>query len=131
MDEREKPTELSRAERLTREIFGEKGPPVTPTDEALFNAIFGEPVEVVDAKEEPVTFPDELRASIREATDRVLASLDLREGLVLRLRYGLEDRHARTLREVGQDPRINRSPSTVGRIEHRALNKLRHPQPSS
>lgn len=100
---------------------------VGDTDEQLLNLFFGEPVEGVE--EIKLTPPEDLRAIIKEQADQVLAGLTLRERLVLDLRYGLEDGHARTLREAGRDPRINRSPSTVWRIEHQALARVRSPGP--
>jgi RNA polymerase primary sigma factor len=58
----------------------------------------------------------------------VLASLDGREQRVLRLRFGLDDGHARTLEEVGKEFGLTRE--RIRQIEVQALRKLRHPSRS-
>jgi len=45
--------------------------------------------------------------------------------MVLRLRYGIEDGHPRTLEEVGKDFGVTRE--RIRQIEAKALRKLRHP----
>jgi len=57
--------------------------------------------------------------------ERLLAPLDERERMVLRLRYGLDRGEARTLDEVGQHFNLTRE--RIRQIENRALSKLRHP----
>lgn len=70
-----------------------------------------------------------IRQLLREQVDEVLYdSLLPRERRVLQLRFGLEDGRARTLVATGRE--IERSKSTVWRIERKALGKLRHPGPS-
>jgi RNA polymerase primary sigma factor len=58
----------------------------------------------------------------------VLNSLDGREQRVLRLRFGLDDGHARTLEEVGREFGLTRE--RIRQIEVQALRKLRHPSRS-
>lgn len=65
---------------------------------------------------------------LKEQVMDVLASLSERERLVFKNRFGLEDGRSRTLVEVGR--LIERSESTVRRIEKTALSKLRHPSGS-
>jgi len=64
----------------------------------------------------------------REQIEHVLASLDKREQRVLRLRFGLDDGHARTLEEVGREFGLTRE--RIRQIEVQALRKLRHPSRS-
>ena len=64
----------------------------------------------------------------REQIEHVLASLDRREQRVLRLRFGLDDGHARTLEEVGREFGLTRE--RIRQIEVQALRKLRHPSRS-
>jgi RNA polymerase primary sigma factor len=64
----------------------------------------------------------------REQIDHVLNSLDGREQRVLRLRFGLDDGHARTLEEVGREFGLTRE--RIRQIEVQALRKLRHPSRS-
>jgi RNA polymerase primary sigma factor len=65
---------------------------------------------------------------LREQLEHVLASLDGREQRVIRLRFGLDDGHARTLEEVGREFGLTRE--RIRQIESRALRKLRHPSRS-
>ena len=65
---------------------------------------------------------------LREQLNHVLGTLSDREGRVLKLRFGLEDGHARTLEEVGRAFNVTRE--RVRQIESKALRKLRHPSRS-
>ena len=58
----------------------------------------------------------------------VLDTLTPREEMVLRLRYGIDDGHPRTLEEVGKEFGVTRE--RIRQIEAKALRKLRHPQRS-
>lgn len=65
---------------------------------------------------------------LREQLCEVLQTLTPRENQVLRLRFGLEDGHTRTLEEVGEVFDITRE--RIRQIEAKALRKLRHPSRS-
>jgi RNA polymerase primary sigma factor len=65
---------------------------------------------------------------LKEQLAAVLNSLDGREQRVLRLRFGLDDGHARTLEEVGREFGLTRE--RIRQIESMALRKLRHPSRS-
>ena len=65
---------------------------------------------------------------LREQVDDVLDSLTGRERRVLRLRFGLDDGHSRTLEEVGREFGVTRE--RIRQIEAKALRKLRHPSRS-
>lgn len=56
---------------------------------------------------------------------QVIETLTPREQKVIRLRYGLDDGHARTLEEVGKEFNVTRE--RIRQIEAKALRKLRHP----
>ena len=58
----------------------------------------------------------------------VLDTLTPREEKVLRLRFGLDDGHQRTLEEVGKEFKVTRE--RIRQIEAKALRKLRHPSRS-
>ena len=58
----------------------------------------------------------------------MLDTLTLREERVLRLRFGLDDGHQRTLEEVGRVFEVTRE--RIRQIEAKALRKLRHPSRS-
>ncbi|MBE5738448.1 MAG: RNA polymerase sigma factor RpoD [Clostridiales bacterium] len=59
---------------------------------------------------------------------QVIETLTPREQKVIRLRYGLDDCHPRTLEEVGKEFNVTRE--RIRQIEAKALRKLRHPNRS-
>jgi len=61
----------------------------------------------------------------REEIDAVLQTLTPREEKVIRLRYGLDDNHPRTLEEVGREFNVTRE--RIRQIEAKAIRRLRHP----
>ncbi len=65
---------------------------------------------------------------LKEEISEVLHTLTPREEAVLRLRFGLDDGHTRTLEEVGEVFQITRE--RIRQIEAKALRKLRHPSRS-
>ncbi len=67
-------------------------------------------------------------ALMKEQLWDVLETLTPREEKVLRLRFGLDDGHQRTLEEVGKEFKVTRE--RIRQIEAKALRKLRHPSRS-
>lgn len=65
---------------------------------------------------------------LREQLNQVLDSLADRERKVIKLRFGLEDGHPRTLEEVGREFGVTRE--RIRQIESKTLAKLRHPSRS-
>jgi RNA polymerase primary sigma factor len=74
-----------------------------------------------------VQAPDEvvLHGLLREDLEEVMKSLTDREKTVLKLRFGLDDGHPRTLEEVGKVYLVTRE--RIRQIEAKALRKLKHP----
>ncbi|MGO4861061.1 RNA polymerase sigma factor RpoD [Atopobiaceae bacterium Sow4_H2] len=66
---------------------------------------------------------------LHEQLDQVLDGLADRERKVIKLRFGLEDGHPRTLEEVGREFGVTRE--RIRQIESKTLAKLRHPSRSS
>ena len=66
-----------------------------------------------------------LQNMLKEQLMSVLETLTPREQKVIRLRYGLDDAHPRTLEEVGREFSVTRE--RIRQIEAKALRKLRHP----
>lgn len=65
---------------------------------------------------------------LREQLLSVIETLTPREQKVIRMRYGLDNSHARTLEEVGKEFNVTRE--RIRQIEAKALRKLRHPNRS-
>ncbi len=61
---------------------------------------------------------------LREELEIVLQELTPREERVIRLRYGLDDNHPRTLEQVGTEFGVTRE--RIRQIEAKAINKLKH-----
>ncbi len=55
----------------------------------------------------------------------VFSTLDRREEKILRMRFGIGEKHDHTLEEVGQEFKVTRE--RIRQIEEKALKKLRHP----
>jgi len=58
----------------------------------------------------------------------VFSTLDSREEKILRMRFGIGEKHDHTLEEVGQEFKVTRE--RIRQIEEKALKKLRHPSRS-
>jgi RNA polymerase primary sigma factor len=69
-----------------------------------------------------------IASSLRDATARVLASLNAREERVLRMRFGIGITSDHTLEEVSQQFSVTRE--RIRQIEAKALRKLKHPSKS-
>ncbi len=80
--------------------------------------------------DEDVPAPAEAAAALmlKEQLLEVLDTLTEREQKVLKLRFGLEDGHARTLEEVGKEFDVTRE--RIRQIESKAIKKLNHPSRS-
>ncbi len=66
-----------------------------------------------------------ISSNLAKQTQRVLATLDKREEKILRMRFGIGEKHDHTLEEVGQDFNVTRE--RIRQIEEKALRKLKHP----
>ena len=65
---------------------------------------------------------------MKDELNNALDTLTDREQQVLRLRFGLDDGHARTLEEVGKEFHVTRE--RIRQIESKALRRLSHPSRS-
>lgn len=78
-------------------------------------------------EDESIKSPVETAAQLilKEQLMAAIDTLTPREQKVIRLRYGLDDAHPRTLEEVGKEFAVTRE--RIRQIEAKALRKLRHP----
>ena len=140
--------------RVSRQLLQEYGREPTPEEIAREMGISEAKVrEIIKIAQEPVSLetpigeeedshlgdfiPDEDAPAPAEAASfalmkeqlmDVLDTLTPREEKVLRLRFGLDDGHQRTLEEVGKEFNVTRE--RIRQIEAKALRKLRHPSRS-
>ena len=73
--------------------------------------------------ESPVDYTT--RQLLKQELEAILGELGERESKVIRMRYGLDDDHPRTLEEVGRYFGVTRE--RIRQIEAKAIKKLRHP----
>ena len=140
--------------RVSRQLLQEYGREPTPEEIAKeMNISEAKVREIIKIAQEPVSLetpigeeedshlgdfiPDEDAPAPAEAASfalmkeqlmDVLDTLTPREEKVLRLRFGLDDGHQRTLEEVGKEFNVTRE--RIRQIEAKALRKLRHPSRS-
>ena len=140
--------------RVSRQLLQEYGREPTPEEIAKHMGISeGKVREIIKIAQEPVSLEtpigeeedshlgdfleDESARAPAEAASHalmkeqlwdVLDTLTPREEKVLRLRFGLDDGHQRTLEEVGKEFNVTRE--RIRQIEAKALRKLRHPSRS-
>ena len=140
--------------RVSRQLLQEYGREPTPEEIAREMGISEAKVrEIIKIAQEPVSLetpigeeedshlgdfiPDDDAPAPAEAASftlmkeqlmDVLDTLTPREEKVLRLRFGLDDGHQRTLEEVGKEFNVTRE--RIRQIEAKALRKLRHPSRS-
>jgi RNA polymerase primary sigma factor len=65
-----------------------------------------------------------IRSNLVKQTQKVLSTLNKREEKILRMRFGIGEKHDHTLEEVGQDFHVTRE--RIRQIEEKALSKLKH-----
>jgi RNA polymerase primary sigma factor len=65
-----------------------------------------------------------ISSNMAKRIQKVLSTLDKREEKILRMRFGIGEKHDHTLEEVGQDFDLSRE--RIRQIEDKALRKLKH-----
>jgi len=66
-----------------------------------------------------------ISSNLVKQIQNVFSTLDKREEKILRMRFGIGEKHDHTLEEVGQEFKVTRE--RIRQIEEKALKKLRHP----
>ncbi len=117
----EKPTEkIEEIMQAAKEIVSLESPVGEDEDSTVGDFIADESI--------PSPKKEAMRMLMREELEKVLKTLNPREAMVLKMRYGLLDGKAKTLEEVGQYFNVTRE--RIRQIEVKALRKLRHPSRS-
>jgi len=81
--------------------------------------------DFIEDTSSPSPTKETFRMFLKEQLNRALDQLDEREREILKLRYGLDDDHPRTLKDVSLKFNITRE--RVRQIEIKAIEKLKHP----
>jgi len=81
--------------------------------------------DFIEDPSSPSPTKETFRMFLKEQLNRALDQLDEREREILKLRYGLDDDHPRTLKDVSLKFNITRE--RVRQIEIKAIEKLKHP----
>ena len=81
--------------------------------------------DFIEDPSSPSPTKETFRMFLKEQLSRALEQLDEREREILKLRYGLDDGHPRTLKDVSLKFNITRE--RVRQIEIKAIEKLKHP----
>ena len=81
--------------------------------------------DFIEDPSSPSPTTETFRMFLKEQLSRALDQLDEREREILKLRYGLDDGHPRTLKDVSLKFNITRE--RVRQIEIKAIEKLKHP----
>jgi len=84
--------------------------------------------EFIEDEDSPEPVDEATESLLAEQLEQVLATLTPRQARILRLRFGLQDGHAYTLKEVGAKFGLTRE--RIRQIERHALRRLRHPSRS-
>lgn len=94
-------------------------------DISLSDRYFDEDVEFGDKLEDSLSPSVEyniIKSSVQEQVREILKKLEEKEALVLKLRFGLDDDHPRTLQEIGDQLHLTRE--RIRQIEKKAMRKL-------
>ncbi|HUT87195.1 MAG TPA: sigma-70 family RNA polymerase sigma factor [Candidatus Heimdallarchaeota archaeon] len=81
--------------------------------------------DFIEDPSSPSPTKETFRMFLKEQLNHALGQLDEREREILKLRYGLDDDHPRTLKDVSLKFNITRE--RVRQIEIKAIEKLKHP----
>jgi RNA polymerase primary sigma factor len=81
--------------------------------------------DLIEDKNTPVPQDSVIFRDLIEQLNRILSTLTPREERVIRMRFGIGEKHDHTLEEVGQVFEVTRE--RIRQIEAKALRKLRHP----
>jgi len=80
--------------------------------------------EVMESSENPTPDDSLLNESLNREIERALSSLTEREAKIIRLYYGLNNKHPFTLEEIGE--KINLTRERVRQIKEKAIKRLKH-----
>jgi len=80
--------------------------------------------EVMESDDNPPPDDNLMHESLNREIERALSSLTEREATIIKLYYGLANKHPFTLEEIGE--KINLTRERVRQIKEKAIKKLKH-----
>ncbi|PIN86629.1 hypothetical protein COV19_03890 [Candidatus Woesearchaeota archaeon CG10_big_fil_rev_8_21_14_0_10_44_13] len=144
---------MKRAGKIQNQIWNEKGRDATPEEVAAKMGInVDELAKIIEADNQPIslhkpigydgdseiidTIPINMASPEQETSEsqlgrqveELLETLTPREEKILRMRYGIGEKHDMTLEEIGEEFVLSRE--RIRQIEKKSLKKLRHPSKS-
>ena len=117
-------TELNITEEKVRDILRVAQKPIS-LEKPIGNDKDSQFQDFQENKKVPNPESETLYYMTCDKIDKILGTLSDREKQVIKLRYGLEDGHSRTLEEVGKKFNVTRE--RIRQIEMKAIKKLKHP----
>ncbi len=117
-------TELNITEEKVRDILRVAQKPIS-LEKPIGNDKDSQFQDFQENKKEPNPESETFYHMTCDKIDKILGTLSDREKSVIKLRYGLEDGHSRTLEEVGKKFNVTRE--RIRQIEMKAIKKLKHP----
>ncbi len=112
------PEKIRRVENVSQYTISLERPVGDDEDDTL--------VDFVEDEQANSPIKETLRTLLKEELGQAIGQLSEREKQILILRYGLQDDHQRTLKDVAREFNITRE--RVRQIEIKALEKLKHPK---
>jgi RNA polymerase primary sigma factor len=109
------PEKVQKILKITKKPISLETPIGEEKDSCLEDFI--EDKEVISPQEAAIS------SNMRKQIQKVLSTLNEREGKIVRMRFGIGEKHDHTLEEVGQDFNLTRE--RVRQIEEKALRKLK------
>jgi len=145
---------IKRVDKIATKLYQRKGKEPTPEEIAAeMDLPLEEVISLIKIAREPVSLekligkyeeislgnliedksvlpPEEevVNSHLSRQVEELLESLSPREEKILRMRYGIGEKHDHTLEEIGEDFKLSRE--RIRQIEKKSLKKLRHPSKS-
>jgi RNA polymerase primary sigma factor len=84
--------------------------------------------DLIEDKNSPSPLDNSINIDLKKHIEKVLSSLNPKEALIIKQRFGIGEEPSRTLEELGRDFEVTRE--RIRQIEVKAIRKLKHPSRS-